>query len=164
MSIWPYRKFKAATKLSKTEVLNAIVESERFTPCVGSGISKEMLENELVQNNQFKIRPHIHYRNAFMPIFIGKFADKELGDTEINVVMRPRIIVYLLSLLVVLLTMVPAYQAVSGLIQTGSITEDGIYATLILLVFVGSLFIAFGAEVPKRKKYFLEMLQAEELD
>jgi len=152
MKLIPFCQLEIKSKAKASELLLLLSERSKGVHSIDG--SKEPLVGS-VENNCFRFCRAITYRNAFLPIAVGKVIENE-GGSIVKLYLRPTIFnciffgFWVISLLLFI-----------GLISIRGESIKVILPVVILLLF-GYLFVqaCFWFEVPKIKKVLLKLIES----
>ena len=162
INLLPIENLIYKTRLSKSEVLNKLIENIEKQKTFGFGTDWRVYSKPYIgeiENNSFEVKRAINYRNSFLPKISGEvFEDFE--GTKIKIKMRPHEIIIAFLFL---------WFGIAFLCCLGSIYA--MFTRDFNLVFLGPFFmilfgivllsVGFKTETNKSKQDFKKILNAE---
>lgn len=172
MKYLPVEDYTILTRLSVDEVRNRVAENiepkRNFRIALFSMSSTKPYEGEL-SNNSFTISRIINYRNSFLPIITGTFFAKD-GGTEINIKMRPSILVIVfISIWLGAVGLVCIGVFIAWIIKLMHLTQNKfspmIFIPYLMFIFGYALVtIGFKSESNRSKKFLADLFEGYEIN
>ena len=167
-NVLPFENYVLTTKLSVDEVLKRIADNIQQKP----GFSFPTFSRNYtkpytgeISGTTFTMSRNINYRNSFLPVITGQISTY-LGQTQINIKMRPIIFVLIfISFWLGIVGLVCIGMLLAGLFQIKQILQNG-FSPMILIPFVMFAFgcllthFAFKEESKNSKEFLARLLES----
>lgn len=167
-NVLPYENYVLTTRLSSDEVLKRIGDNIQQKQGFNlSTFSRNYTKPYTGQINgkAFTISRNIDYRNSFLPVITGQIAT-DLGQTQINIKMRPVIFVLIfISFWLGIVGLVCIGMLLAGLSHFRQLLQNG-FSPMFLIPFgmfaFGCLltYFAFKVESKKSKEFLATLLES----
>jgi hypothetical protein len=167
-NLLPFENYVLSTKLSVDEVLNRIsnnIEKKQSFSFSTVGHSYTKPYTGQITGTTFTMIRNINYRNSFLPEITGQITTY-LGQTQVNIKMRPAIFVLIfISLWLGIVGLVCIGSLLAGFIQIRQVLQNGFLPMLLIpfgMFVFGSLltYFAFKGESKKSQEFLDKLLES----
>ena len=155
----PFESYTLATRLSTDEVRERILS---FTePPKFFRFDNEKPYQGEIDGENFRVRRIIRYRNSYLPVIKGRIIPG-VGETNVSIVMRPTIYALVMTG-IGLGIVIPALVYFTNYFLESGLSSGLTFCLLVLAVGWTAMMLFFKHESKKSKKFFVQLLEAEEV-